>query len=147
IGQNRGSYANSVTPDAPIVSMTATDTQTVVIKLSQPVSGFLGLLATTAAGMYFVPKEADAGYDPRNVCIGSGNYMLGSNEASVSLTFKRHEGHYDAARMYLDSRRDAVITEYATGLAQLRTGNIHTFPIRQEDVVGLKKEVSDLNLY
>jgi peptide/nickel transport system substrate-binding protein len=147
IGQNRGSFSAKANPDAPIESMTAVDDRTVRIKLNQPVGGLIGLFATTAAGMYFVPKEADTAFDPRNICIGSGNWMIGENKASVSLTFKRHEGHYDAGRMYLDERRDIILPEYASSLAQFQTGALHRFAVRQEDILGIKRQVPELQLY
>src|SRR4051812_22827012 len=96
VGSTRGNYSAKVNPDAPIDSVTATDANTVTLKLSQPVSSLFGLLATANAGMYFMPKEADQGYDPRTTGIGSGPYAITNFTPSVGLQFKRHEGHYEA---------------------------------------------------
>lgn len=147
IGQNRANFFAKANPDAPIETVTAVDSRTVRIKLKQVVSGVIGLLATSAGGMQFVPKEAGSGFDPRNVCLGSGRWMLAENVGSVSLTFKRHEGHYDAQRMYMDARREAIIPAYATGLAQFQAGALHYYPARLADVLHLKKQVPDLDMY
>ena len=87
VGSTRGNYSAKVNPDAPIDSVTATDANTVTFKLSQPVSSLFGLLATANAGMYFMPKEADQGYDPRSTGIGSGPFYIAGFTPSVGLQF------------------------------------------------------------
>jgi len=73
--------------------------------------------------MYFIPKEAESGYEPRSLCIGSGTWMVAENQPSVRLTLKRHDGHYDAQRMYADQRTETIIPGY-----QLPISTHHSLP-------------------
>jgi ABC-type transport system substrate-binding protein len=50
-------------------------------------------------------------------------------------------------RPYLDGFDVVVLPEYATGLAQFRTGNLWTYPVKQEDIVPTKKGVPQLNMF
>jgi ABC-type transport system substrate-binding protein len=147
LGSTRGNYSAKVNPDAPIESMTASDTSTVTVKLSQPVSSLLGLLATANAGMFFLPKEADVTYDPRTTGIGSSQFYVGEFVPSGSLTLKRHEGHYEAPSVYFDGVKEFIIPEYAAAMSQFRSGAIHQYPVRQEDVVQTKRDVPALQIY
>src|SRR3954471_19941767 len=49
-GRDRGAVANSANPDAPVLSITATDAQTAVIKLKEPTVYLLALFAPTTVG-------------------------------------------------------------------------------------------------
>ena len=76
VGALRSEVVNELTPDAPVVSMTAPDDRTVVIKLSQPDATLFGLLAQVRAGNFYVlPREAEQ-VDYRNKSIGSGPWMM-----------------------------------------------------------------------
>jgi ABC-type transport system substrate-binding protein len=147
VGSTRGNYSAKVNPDAPIDSVTATDASTVTFKLSQPNSSLFGLLATANAGMFFMPKEADQGYDPRTTGIGSGPFYIANFTPSVGLQLKRHDGHYEASKTYIDEVKETIIPEYANGIAQFRAGNLHTYAVRQEDILPTKRDVPALNLY
>lgn len=146
---NAANFSGVKNPNAPIESMRAVDTRTVSAKLTQPVSSLLGLLATSAAGMFFVPREADGGYDVRQKAIGSGPWMVEEYFASSRVAYKRHEGHHEADRVFIDKATEFVLPEYAAMLAQLKAGKIFAGPqdVRQEDVVPMKNEVQALNLY
>jgi peptide/nickel transport system substrate-binding protein len=109
VGPNRASYFTEVNPDSPITSWSATDNRTVVFKLKQPSAGLLGVMATQGAGLYLTPKEADSGYDPRSVAIGSGNWQVAEWQPSARLMLKRHEGHYEKARLYIDERHQTIL--------------------------------------
>lgn len=147
VGTTRGNYSAKVNPDAPVESMIAVDDRTVAIRLNQPVSSILGLLATSNAGMFFLPREADETYDPRTVGIGSSAFFISNFTPSASLTLRRHDGFYDAQRVYIDEIREFIVPEYATGLSQFRSGALHLFPVRQEDILATKRDVPALNLY
>jgi peptide/nickel transport system substrate-binding protein len=148
-GTNRGSYASKINPSAPIDTMTATDARTVTVKLSQPVSSVLGILATNAGGMFCTPKEAIDGYDPRKVAIGSGPWAVENYQPSVKVDLKRHDGHHEADRIYIDKLTEIILPEYAAMTAQFKTGSIFSTgaDIRISDIPTLKGEVSDLNVY
>src|SRR5437762_9761489 len=59
-GRDRGAVANSANPDAPVVSFTAVDAKTAVIKLKEPTVYLLALFAPTTVGKpVILPKETD----------------------------------------------------------------------------------------
>ena len=50
-------------------------------------------------------------------------------------------------RPYVDAAEYPVITEYATGLAAFKAGQLHRFEVRAEDTLDTKKSVPDLSMY
>ena len=148
VGANRSLLANSVSPAAPIESMTAIDRQTVLIKTAKPAAGLQGLLSGTISGyLWIVPREVDGGYDIRRTTIGSGPWMVSQYEPSVQLVFKRHEGWHHANDLYFDEIREPIVNEYAAQLAQFKGGNIYDFEVRPTDILATKGDVPDLNIY
>jgi peptide/nickel transport system substrate-binding protein len=152
-GTNRSFFSAKVNPDAPVDTVTAVDARTINLKLAAPLSVLIGLLATRDAGMYFMPKEADSGYDARRVAIGSGPWQVEEHVASARIAYKRHEGHPEAPRIYIDRITEFIIPEYAAMMAQFRTGAILELQgpasrpdLRQEDAIVTKKEVPALSL-
>src|SRR5262249_17893274 len=142
----RTDIANSVTPDAPIVSFQAPDDRTIVVKLAYPYAPINELLAWP----YYVqiePTEADGGFDPRSTTPGSSTWFIDQYQPSTSLSYRRNQQWYLKDRPYLDGFDVIVLPEYASGLAQFRTGNVWTYPVKQEDVLPTKKSVPLLNLF
>ena len=148
VNTNRGVLANSVNPDAPILSVTAPDAKTIVIKLKQPLSYILANLAYTVGGSFaIVPKEADGALDLRRDILGTGPYMLDSYQSSVSFRYKRFENYYEKDKKFPDTLEMPIVTEYAQRLAQFKSGNLFSSDVRADDVVSLKREVPDINVY
>jgi ABC-type transport system substrate-binding protein len=147
LGTVRGNFSNKLNPGAPIVSVTAVDKTTVVMKLGFETATLFGLLFTTGGSWLLAPKEAGKDYDPRVTHIGWGPFTVAEHEPSVSLTEARHPGYYDADKIYVDKIVDTVIPEYAAGLAQFRAGRLHTFDVRQEEVLATKKDLPELQMY
>ena len=146
---NAANFSGQKNPKAPIDSMRSTDARTVVMKLTAPVSSLLGLLSTSAAGFFFLPKEQDGGYDVRKTAIGSGPWAVSDYLASSRVEYKRHEGHHEVDRIFIDKATETVLPEYAAMLAQFKAGKIFTGPqdMRQDDVVPMKNEVKEMNVY
>jgi peptide/nickel transport system substrate-binding protein len=146
---NAANFSGAKNPNAPIASMSATDARTVVMKLTSPVSSLLGLLSTAAAGMFFIPKDFDGGYDVRQKAIGSGPWMVANYLPSSRVEYKRHEGHHEADRIYIDAATETVLPEYAAMLAQFKAGKIFTGlqDVRLDDIVPMKNEVKEMNVY
>lgn len=152
-GTNRSFFSAKINPDAPIDSVIAVDARTVNLKLASPLSVLIGLLATRDAGMYFMPKEADNGYDVRRTAIGAGPWQVEEHVPSARVLYKRNEGHPEAHRIYFDRITEFIIPEYAAMMAQFRTGAILELQgaasrpdLRQEDAIPTKKEVPSLTL-
>ena len=148
VGTNRRLFANSASPNAPIETVTAPDARTVVLKLKFPSASLLSTLATfTAGSFYIVPKETDGGLDIRRTQIGSGPFMLAEYTPSVRYVYKRHDGYHGADNVFVDEIQFPIVTEYATALAQFRTGKIYRYGVRSEDILDLKRSLPQLDLY
>jgi peptide/nickel transport system substrate-binding protein len=157
IGTRRSDLAHEFEPNAPVVSITAADDKTVVIKLHEPNATILSAFTVTAPGaLHLVPREAadEKTLDIRNVQLGSGPWMATTITPSVGIFYKKHPSFGVDKRdvPYVDGMDMPAITEYATQLAQFRAGNLYgsqsagAFPLRAEDVLPTKRDLSDLDM-
>ena len=122
-----------------------------MIKLESPLVNLLNVLATPTSGhLHILPKEVEGGFDIRTRPIGSGPFMLQPEDyaPSVGFTFKRHPEYYDKERPYLDAVRYPIIPEYATGLAQFKSGGIHHYVnLRAKDMLPTKQSQPAISMY
>jgi peptide/nickel transport system substrate-binding protein len=140
----RGELANSVSPDSPIVGVQTPDSRTVVFDLAFPYAAIAELLAWHNY-VQIEPVEAEGGFDPRTDMRGSGAWFMEEYRPSQVMRLRRNPQWYEKERPYLDGIDVVIIPEYATGLAQLRAGNLWEYPnLSAEDVVPTKKAVPDL---
>ena len=153
--QGRANLANSVNPNAPVVNVEATDANTVVFTLKDPVVYFLSMLTPNQTGSFqMFPKEADTGYDPRQNLIGTGPFVMANYQSSQSMTFEKNPDYWDIANTpFVDTVEYPFITEYAQQLSQLKAGNIYSLfgttgsGLRPDDILVTKSDVPDLSLY
>jgi peptide/nickel transport system substrate-binding protein len=157
-GGQRSGVANAANPNAPILSVTAADARTIVVKLKDPLAYALGMFGARE-NINLVPKEgADTGaLDLRNKMISTGPYFLAEYQRSVGFTLKRNEDFYDKSVAFVDQIDLPIVSEYAAAAAQFRNGNIHAsfyapsgtvgFNIRQEEVLATKTDVPELNVF
>ena len=151
----RNGVVNAVNPDAPVVSFSATDSRTIVMKLKEPLVYALGLfVGTNGTGLWIVPKEADSSLDLRGDMLGTGPWYLANYTPSVGFTLKRNPEFWDKDWNLVDQIDLPIISDYAAALAQFKTGSIyymgsHTSAgiITQEDVLPLKREVPAMAVY
>jgi peptide/nickel transport system substrate-binding protein len=144
----RAVFSNSVNPTAPITSVTASDTRTLVFKLAFPMVSLPALLAHQFGGYFhIIPREAESAYDVRYQAIGSGPWQVDRHEASVRIVLKRHPGYFDKERPIADGLENNIVPEYASGLAQFKSGALHTFGVRADDVLVTKQDAPELALY
>jgi ABC-type transport system substrate-binding protein len=96
IGSQRGGLANSANPEAPIVSVTAPDSKTIVAKLKEPLVYALALFGARE-NINIVPKESrdTSVLDLRGKMIGTGPYYMADYQRSASVILKRHPEFYD----------------------------------------------------
>lgn len=153
ISANRGLLSNKISPAAPIESMTAVDKTTISLKLAYPAATVIPLLSGNISGyLWMLPRESES-YDPRRVAIGSGPWMLTEYTPSVKMILKRNPGYHDAEQILIDELHQPIVLEYATGLAQFKTGAIYGpagvrgFVVNATDVLQTKREVPALELY
>jgi len=145
-GTIRSSYANEVSPNAPILSVTAPDSRTVVFKIKEPLVYLLAMLAHVTA-LTMQPKEMESQYDPRSKAIGAGPFYLSDYTPSVGMTLKGHKDYYGKGGPYLDQVDLPILPEYASALAQLKAGALHTYTVKPDDVVKVKRDTPALSLY
>jgi peptide/nickel transport system substrate-binding protein len=149
-GGQRTGVANSANPNAPVVSVTAADARTVVVKLAYPLVYAVGMFGARE-NVNLIPKEAadSSVLDVRNRMLSIGPYQLAESDyqRSVGFTLRRNELFYDQTVNFADQIDYPIISEYTQGAAQFRAGNLHTYGIRNEEVVALKRELPAINLF
>jgi peptide/nickel transport system substrate-binding protein len=136
-------YDAVTAPSAPVVSLTAPDARTIVIKLNQPDSSIIPLFAGTTFSP--MPREFDGGFDPRTAIRGHGPWVLEEYVPSVRFVWRKNPDYYVKGRPFPDRIEVPIVPEYAARLAQFKAGNIHTdvtagFGGGQADVVPTKRE-------
>jgi ABC-type transport system substrate-binding protein len=158
VGGQRSGVANSANPNAPIMSVTSPDARTIVVKIKEPIVYALGLFGARE-NINLIPKEAaDTNvFDIRQKPISIGPYYLSDYTRSVGFTMKKHPDYFDKEVAFVDQIDGPIITEYSQQAAQFRNGNIMAsvynsggtmgFQCRQEEVLQMKKDLPQLNLY
>jgi ABC-type transport system substrate-binding protein len=144
-GASRKDLANLPdNPTGPVLSVTAIDKSTVSFKLAAPYAPLLSALAYTRY-LTVMPRESESGgYDPRNETRSGGPWILDSYQRSVAYTYKKNPTYWDKDKVFLDGFDMPIIPEYASGLAQFQAKKIWSFALRQEDVIGVKKDLPEL---
>jgi peptide/nickel transport system substrate-binding protein len=89
----RTDIARSASPSAPVESLEAPDARTVVVRLAEPFSVILPLLASTQH-LWVIPREAETAFDARNESRGSGPWFLDSYQRSVGMEYRRNTNWY-----------------------------------------------------
>jgi peptide/nickel transport system substrate-binding protein len=146
----RGLSSNSANPQAPVLSMTATDARTVQIKLKEPLVYALelfGSFGSTTGNIMIIPKETESGFDLRRDMIGTGPYQLAEYQPSIGFTLKRNPDYWDQNANIAEQINYPIVIEAAAVLAQLKAGNIHHFAVRAEDLFTVKKDEPRLQIY
>jgi len=155
LSSGRIGVANVADPDAPILSLTAPDAKTLVLKLKEPLTYALALFAENLGGRpLMIPKEVGAGFDIRGDMIGTGPFVLTKYTPSVGFTFRRNADYYDQDFALVDQIDLPIVPEYANALAQFKAGNIYSMgsggntpKVRPEDILPTKREEPKLNIY
>src|SRR5262249_51566263 len=65
-------------------------------------------------------------------------------QRSAYIQYEANPDWYEYSKVLLKEKHYPIIGEYATGLAQLRAGNIATYSVVGEDVLATKKDVPQL---
>lgn len=146
-------FANSLSADAPITSMTFPDASTVVIKQAFPMGALLKMLGTI---YYFaiLPVEAENKFDFRQDMRGSGAWMMTKYERSVGWEYRRNPNWFKAPdRPFLEGIDYALIPDFANfgpqTLAQLKAKRLWSLGLGAQSIPGdlvlpLKSDSPDL---
>jgi ABC-type transport system substrate-binding protein len=94
--------------------------------------------------MTIMPVESESAFNIKSEMRGTGAWRLESYKPSQSVHYSRNPDWYDADKVKLDGIDLYIVTEYATGLAQLRGGNLWTYAVRPEDLITTKRDVPQL---
>jgi ABC-type transport system substrate-binding protein len=150
VGAVRAELVNEVDPAAPVLSMTALDDRTVVIKLAEPDATLFGLLAQVRAGNFYVlPREAEQ-IDIKSKSVGSGPWMVKEWTPGSGIKLKRNPGYGQDHRgpdlPYMDEWHYPEMSETAVCISQFRAGGIQTWTtfIPQDQIVPIKRDNNEL---
>ena len=145
LNQSAGNMSANRSPSAPIESVEAPDSETVVMKMKQPDASIVPLFASWDH-FYIMPRESDGGFDPRQEVRGHGPWILESHEPSVRFTWAKNPDYYQQGRPWPDKLERPIIPEYSTRLAQFRAGNIHTNVALPIDVIQTHRDLPGTNI-
>ncbi len=127
-------------PNGAVESIEAVDKTTVKFKLAYPYAPLLPALAYSRY-LQVMPRESEGGYDPRNETRSGGPWMLTDYQRSVKFEMRKNPNYWAADKVYLDGFDIPIIAEYSASLAQFRAKKVWALAPRQEDVVGLYKDL------
>jgi peptide/nickel transport system substrate-binding protein len=102
VGSQRGGLVNSVNPNAPIVSMTAPDSRTIVAKLKEPLVYALAVRRSREPQHRAEGSKDTGALDLRSKMIGTGPYYIADYQRSAAIILKRHPEFYDKTSSYVD---------------------------------------------
>jgi len=122
------------------------DARTIVFKLKEPNAAFLEILADLNL-LWIMPREADGGFDTATAAIGSGPWIFESYTPSVGFKFRRNPDWYETGFPLLDGVNLTIVREYATGLAQFQAGSLDAYGVNAQDLVDLKRQLPQIQLY
>ena len=143
----------------PVETLTTPDKSTVVFKLKQPFSPFLGTLANASVSYFYIlPKEGD-GQDANffnRWQFGSGPFYIDAFEPSVKLVLKRNPnyelrdvGDGGLKRPFVDGVDFVIVPDAAAAAAQFRAGQLYQPGLglsTVDDILQAKKDIPDLML-
>ena len=130
--------------DADQIQTPAKDT--VVFKLKYPYASFLGKMASTVYGSIYPREILSPGYDSAKTIIGSGPFILDSNQPDVAYILKKNPEWFQKGRPYVDSIRWGIIPDQSQIQAQFTgghldvIGNLEGIPVSPNDVATYKKD-------
>src|SRR5437764_971767 len=92
-----GLVAGPAATTAPVESVSAPDSRTVVLKLKQPDYSALPQLASFDS-FYVMPRESEGGFNPKTDVRGHGPWLLDVYEPSVRMVWKKNSDYYIGGR-------------------------------------------------
>jgi ABC-type transport system substrate-binding protein len=146
---NAPANSNRRNPAAPVLSIRATDAQTVVMRLNEPSSYMLQHLASMVTGEIgsIYPKEAGDSFRAEMDQIGTGPFILQEFRPSVSISYRRNPEHWDNEQGFLDELLFPLLPENAAQQAQLRNGTLSSMVVPAEDILPTKRDIPALSMY
>ncbi|MGE0056625.1 MAG: ABC transporter substrate-binding protein [Dehalococcoidia bacterium] len=128
---------------AAVESVSTPNASTVVFKLKQPDASVLGLFASDRH-FYVMPKEAEAGFDPRIEMRGYGPWLLTDNRPGIIKVWSRNPDYYVKGRPFPDTLEQMSVGEYNARLAQFKAGLIWPSVVSPDDLIATMNEKPEL---
>ena len=147
VSNTRATIDNEINPDAPVMAMSAPDSSTVVMNLAFPAVSLPSLFASAVGQAFMLTPREINDYDPRSLYAGSGAFQVEEHLESAYIHLERNPGYYHPERPFFDKIEYPIISEYSVGLAALKAGQLHTYPVRAEEVLTTKSEQDELLIY
>ncbi len=148
-GSNRQDLVNAVNPAAPVLSLEATDKNTIVIKLKEPVASILAGFSSQLQGQFFIlPKEADGGFDVAKDPHGRRR-LLPRRIRPVVPPDLQAQPEQLRQEVLPGNDRDADHHGERSGDRAARRGNIYTHytTLPPDSVLQIKKDAEKIGLY
>lgn len=134
----RSEVFRSLSPAAPVESVSTPDDKTVVLKMAFPYGSIIEMVGF-GYYLYVVPTEAADKFNAKSDMRGSGPFRLTSYAPSVALEYGRNSEWHVKDRPFLEGIRRAIIPDYSAGLAQFETKALWAFTVRPEDILRVKR--------
>ncbi|MGE3857620.1 MAG: ABC transporter substrate-binding protein [Dehalococcoidia bacterium] len=140
IATNKPEFQRRYMFDA-IDKITATDANTVTIKLKTPFAPLFGYLANPFTVV--APKEAlgEKG-DLRTAVVGTGPFVFKSGQKGVAYKWEKNPAYWEKEMPYLDSYTLSVVPDAATRLASLRAKQLDVEVVSPDQAASLKGDNS-----
>jgi ABC-type transport system substrate-binding protein len=126
-----------------VESVSTPNASTVVFKLKQPDSSVLGLFASDRL-FYVMPKEAEAGFDPRVEVRGYGPWLLTDNRPGIIKVWTKNPDYHVKGRPFPDTLEQMTVGEYNARLAQFKAGLIWPSVVSPDDLIPTMNEKPEL---
>ena len=150
-GQFRTELSNELNPGAPIVSMTAPDAKTVVIKLAEPNATVFSLLGTDALGYLFIsPRKPATAWDPDkrpSARARSTQRTTLKSRTAGSATRTSSAPKLKNNEPYLDEIFEPVIPDISAAEAQFRSGAVYWYGVSADNIIQTKRDTPALIMY
>ena len=140
LNQSAANMSANRSPIAPIESVAAPDSETVVLTMARPDSSLLGLFASWDH-FYLMPRESDGGFDPRQEVRGHGPWILEEYLPSVRFVWAKNPDYFIEGRPWPDRWERPILPEYTSQLTQFRAGEIFTPVAFPTDIIQTKKDL------
>lgn len=145
VGQLAGELSNEVSPAAPIMSIEAPDSNTIVMQMAHPdVAVFANLATEVLGGLYVLPKD---GIDPQREAVGTGPYYMTEN-SEVEYRWKKNPNFkrpkLTNGEPFIDEIFEPVVTDTAAGTAQFVSGSLLEYGVPATDQVSVKRDNPDI---
>lgn len=138
-------------PGLSIISGVQTpDERTVVVRLKRPTVTLPAVLASVH-GLFVMPYEADASFDPSQTPIGSGPWMLDRLDIGVQARWRPNPRYFmlgaDGYSVpYVEMLEDKVIPEDATARAQFAAGELEIAEMSPPDLLAVEGQAANAQI-